>query len=575
MIVLARVAAMVAAASGVVRPSLADPPARPPNVLLVVTDDQGYGDLGFHGNPRIQTPRLDALARESVRLTQFHVAPVCSPTRASLMTGRYNYRTGVVDTFRGRSLMRTEEATLAEMLRSAGYRTGIFGKWHLGDNAPMRPIDQGFDESLVHRGGGLGQVSDVPGGGGYFSPTLMHNGVEQPFEGYCTSVFTDAAIRFIEADRTRPFFAYVAYNAPHEPLEVPLATLQRYRPEAPTSTTPEATAKEATDRVYAMVTEVDTNLGRILDRLDALHLTRETLVIFLTDNGPQHFRYNAGMKGRKGTVYEGGTRVPCFIRWPGRLEAGREVGEVTAVIDLAPTVIAACGVAKPDGVAFDGRDLMPLLEGKPNDWPERTLHTQWHRGAVPDELRAFSVRGPRFKLVQASGVEGQPLPKPLPFELYDMIADPGETVNLAQKHPEIVASLLREHQAWFHDVARPENVQPPRIQLGTSAENPARLTRQDWRGEQIEWEPGDLGGWDVDIVEPGLYDVSVVFVAGVRGEVGLEVGEVMERRVVPEKARVCEFAGVNLARGPVRLRAWVERPMGTVGAYQVVVRRRP
>src|SRR5438552_8436757 len=191
------------------------------NVVILLADDQGYGDLGCHGNPKIQTRHLDKLASQSVELKYFYVSPVCAPTRASLMTGRYNYRTGVVDTFLGRAQMFGDEVTLAEMLRAAGYRTGIFGKWHLGDNFPLRAMDQGFEESLVHRGGGIGQPSDPPGGSSYFDPLLQHNGRLTEEKGYCSDVFTDAALEFIEQQRGGPFFVYLAFNAPHTPLQVP------------------------------------------------------------------------------------------------------------------------------------------------------------------------------------------------------------------------------------------------------------------------------------------------------------------------------------------------------------------
>ena len=408
--------ALVAGAGG------ADGPARKPNVLLILTDDQGYGDLGSTGNPAVKTPRLDALASESARFRSFYVSPVCSPTRASLMTGRYNYRTGVVDTFRGRSRMNPAEVTLAESLGSAGYRTGIFGKWHLGDNAPCRAMDQGFAESLVHRGGGLGQGFAPPGGDRYTDPILVHNGSEERSRGYCTDLFADAAIRFIEAERDRPFFAYLAFNAPHDPLEVPDRYLQgvsgfhstRGAPGGGRPSGGEEDA-EAAARVYAMLASVDENVGRVLDRLDRLGLVRDTIVVFFSDNGPAQARFNAGMRDRKGSVHEGGIRVPCFVRWPGRVEPGRVIEPIAAHIDLAPTLLSACGVAPPAGVKLDGRDLMPLLRGEAGDWPERTLYFQWHRGDAPQAGRAFAARGSRFKLAQPLGVEPGALPPPAPL----------------------------------------------------------------------------------------------------------------------------------------------------------------
>ena len=376
------------------------PAAEPrPNVLIIITDDQGHGDLRLHGNPIIQTPHLDRLARAGVQLTNFYVSPVCAPTRSSLMTGRYNYRTGVVDTFQGRAMMRTEEVTLAERLSAQGYRTGIFGKWHLGDTAPMRPIDQGFGESLVHRGGGIGQASDPPGGTHYFDPILQHNGKSERYAGYCSDVFTNAAIDFMATERSRPFYLHLAFNAPHTPLEVPESYHKLYastdlaNDKFPRIGQPLAgpAPRDVTAKVYGMVTNIDDNLGRLFKRMDELGLTDNTLVVFLTDNGPQQVRYNSGMRGLKGTVFDGGIRVPCFVRWPGKIVAGSTVHRIAAHIDITPTVLEACGLPKADHL--DGVSLWPLLTGKtkPADWPDRTLFFQWHRGNVPKRFRSFAA----------------------------------------------------------------------------------------------------------------------------------------------------------------------------------------
>src|SRR5438876_8306523 len=273
------------------------------------------------------------------------------------MTGRYNYRTGVVDTFLGRAMMHGDEVTVAEMLGANGYRTAIFGKWHLGDNHPMRPQDQGFQESLVHRGGGIGQHADPPGNR-YFDPVLQHNGRPVKMRGYCSDIFTDEAIRYIGRQGDRPFFVYLAYNCPHEPLQVPDDYYQLYQkmnlahdqfPKIGHPLPGEA-RQDVTAKVYGMITNIDDNLGRLFAKLDELKLADETIVVFLTDNGPQQVRYNSGLLERKGSVHEGGIRVPCFIRWPaGKLEPGRVVDRIAAHIDLTPTLLAACGVPKPAG----------------------------------------------------------------------------------------------------------------------------------------------------------------------------------------------------------------------------------
>ena len=381
-------------------------------MIVIITDDQGYGDLGVHGNPKIRTPNLDRLARQSVQLKQFYVCPVCSPTRASLLTGRYNYRTGVVDTFQGRSMMHPDEVTLAERLAQAGYRTGIFGKWHLGDNVPLRPLDQGFQEALVLKGGGIGQPSDLPGGSHYLNPVLLHNGQPKRYAGYCSDVFTSAAIDFVKGPLDRPFFLYLAFNCPHDPLEAPEAELNTYRnmklgrDEFPAggSPLPGSLDEDKIARVYAMVTNIDANVGRLLEAVESKGIAGSTIVVFITDNGPAFPRYNAGLRGLKGTVYEGGIRVPCYVRWPGHFPAGRVVDRIAAHIDITPTLLDACGVAAGTEPKLDGLSLLPLLRGEPvPSWPDRTIYFQWHRGDEPDFGRAFAARSQRFKLLRARG----------------------------------------------------------------------------------------------------------------------------------------------------------------------------
>ena len=537
--------------------------AQRPNVLLIMTDDQGYGDLGAHGNTIIRTPHLDSLARESVVLNHFYVSPVCAPTRASLMTGRYNYRTGAVDTYIGRAMMDPAEITLAEMLRDAGYRTGIFGKWHLGDNYPMRPIDQGFDEALVHRGGGIGQPADPPDNS-YFDPVLQYNGREERRIGYCSDIFTGAAIDYVSAPADRPFFAYLAFNCPHTPLQVPDAYAAPYRALDPASAGPPglghplpgAPDPETTARVYGMVTNIDENLGRLFAALAQAGRAENTIVIFLTDNGPQQVRYTAGLRGRKGSVYEGGICVPCFVRWPAGLPGARAIATPAAHIDLAPTILEACGVTPPASVAFDGRSLLPLLRGAPAQWPERTLFFQWHRGDVPQLGRACAARGARYKLVQALGTEERaevPAPR---FELFDLIADPFEMRDLAADQPQIVAAMRAEYEAWFRDVSATRGYAPPRIVLGSAHENPVILTRQDWRGPRAGWAAESLGYWEVETARAGMYHITLrVPAAAAATPVRLTVGDVALAGEALAGATAHAFTAVRLDAGPARLEA--------------------
>ena len=552
-----------------------------PNVLIVISDDQGHGDLGIHGNPVVKTPNLDRLAREGVRLTNFYVSPVCAPTRSSLLTGRYNYRTGVVDTFIGRALMHTDEITLAERLAAAGYRTGIFGKWHLGDNAPMRPIDQGFRESLVLKGGGIGQPSDPPGGTHYLDPILQHNGKLEKRTGYCSDIFTSAAIDFIAAESKRPFFTYLAFNCPHTPLEVPEDYHLKYAGTDLSSARfpkdgqplPGPAPQDVTEKVYAMVTNIDDNVGRLFKSLDDLGLADNTLVIFLTDNGPQQVRYTSGMRGRKGSVYDGGIRVPCFVRLPGKLKAGLSIDRIAAHIDLTPTVLEACGVPKTDDVKLDGVSLWPLLTGKVAvaDWPDRTLFFQWHRGDAPERFRAFAARSQQYKLIRA---EGPAAPAKAAFELFDMPSDPFEQHDLAAERPEVVERLKAAYSAWFDDVSRTRGYEAPRIFLGSPLENPTTLTRQDWRGPRAGGGGDALGYWEVEVKRPGEYRVTL----SLKPDHPAGVARLSLRGVKSEKAILasetsCEFDPVRWDAGPGRLEAWLDRDGSTVGVWMVEVSR--
>ncbi|MBM3812506.1 MAG: arylsulfatase [Acidimicrobiia bacterium] len=503
---------------------------RPPNVIILITDDQGYGDLSLHGNPHLKTPFQDRIGHEGVQFTQFQVSPVCSPTRASLMTGRYNYRTGVVDTFLGRSMMHPDEVTLPELLSKAGYRTGIFGKWHLGDNHPLRSIDQGFEESVVCNGGGVGQPSDPPNNS-YFNPVLQQNGKPLRFDGYCTDIFFREAMQFIERNQRQPFFAYIATNAPHTPLTVD----ERYwKPFL------DAGLDETTAKVYGMIVNLDENVGRLFRKLASLNLDQDTILLYLTDNGPQQPRYNAGMRGRKGTVYQGGIRVPAFLRWPARLKPA-SLDTIAAHIDILPTMLDACGVAAPKDLRLDGRSLMPLIRGERSSGPGRTLFTQWHRGDEPELFRACAARTQQYKLVDGK-------------ELYDLAADPAESTDIAAQHPQIAADLRRQTEAWFKDVSSTRGYAPPRIYVGTPQENPVILTRQDWRGDKATWEKAGRGHWEIDVRKPARYEITLRMPAAQPGQARLQVGTQHVTAEVTGGATHVRYS-IQLPAGPARLEA--------------------
>jgi arylsulfatase A-like enzyme len=551
--------------------------AERPNILLVITDDQGYGDLGAHGNPLIHTPALDQLAGESVELTHFYVSPVCAPTRASLLTGRYNYRTGVTDTYHGRAMMRAAEVTLAEHLASAGYATGIFGKWHLGDNYPLRPMDQGFQTSLVHRGGGIGQASDARDGRSYFDPILFRNGQLEKQQGYVSDVITREAERFIAQHATgaEPWFCYLAFNAPHVPLEVPDADRQRYAnidPAAQPQIGNPPDKKLAADvlaRVYGMVTNIDDNVGRLLSRLDQLGARENTVVIFMTDNGPQQARYVGGLKGRKGTVYEGGIRVPCLVRWPGTL-APRKVDSVAAHIDLTPTLLefADCRPQAP----FDGVSLAPLLQGAATDLPQRTLFFQWHRGDTPERYRGFAARSNEWKLLRLDPGRDDAPALPEQFELYRIADDPYELHNVTASEPEIVAALKQQYDAWLDDVGAEHRYAPVRPVLGTPHENPATLTPQDWRAGDRKWTRDTIGQWEVEFGLAGDYQVTVELPRHVSGTVALHVGAAHQELPI-EDAETARFTLAPIAAGPAAIRAVAVVNGDEVGPDRIIVER--
>jgi arylsulfatase A-like enzyme len=558
-----------------------------PNIVLILTDDQGFGELGATGNPLIRTPHMDRLAAQSVSLVNFHVMPVCSPTRACLMTGRYNYRTGVTDTYLGRSLMHADETTLAQMLAAGGYRTGIFGKWHLGDNYPMRAMDKGFEESLVLNGGGLAQPGDPPDPvdeqGAYFNATLRRNGTWTKTQGYVSDVLTDAAVQFIQKQSRRPFFVYLPFNCPHAPHQVPEPYRRHYRAEDfaaarfPRQGHPMAATHDPDDlaRVYGMIENIDDNVGRLLAKLDELKLAGNTIVILFSDNGcQQHNGYNAGFRGWKGTPFEGGIHQFCFIRWPSQLKAGGRVDRIAATIDLAPTLLNLCGVPKPAGVTFDGLSLAPLLRGQQVAWPDRVLFFQWHRGDVPERYRAMAARSQDWKLVQPLGA-GEKWDGKTAFQLYDMAHDPLELHDLAAEEPARLASLKAQYAAWFHDVTAGRDYRvPARIFLGAAQENPVLLTRQDWRGRQASWGPEGVGYWEVNVVARARYDVKLRFdPVRTDSEATLSCGNVSARRAVKAGEDECVFGNVPLPFGPGRLETGLVKGAAIVGVRYVEVKR--
>ena len=510
-----------------------------PNVILIITDDQGYGDLGVTGNHHLKTPVLDAFAKESVRFNNFYVSPVCAPTRASLMTGRYSLRTGVRDTYNGGAIMSTNEVTLAEILKQADYKTGLFGKWHLGDNYPSRPIDQGFDESVMHLSGGMGQVGDFTtwfqGDRSYFDPVLWHNGKQQAYVGYCSDIFTDGAINFIAKNSTDPFFCYLSFNAPHTPLQVPERYYDLYKDIDPSTGFDDGrpfvsmTEKDKEDarKVYAMVSNIDDNIGRLLSKLEELKIADNTLVIFMTDNGPQQVRYVGGMRGRKGSVYRGGTRVPFYMRLPEKGKKNKDVDIMAAHIDVLPTLADICGIALPKHRKIDGKSLMPLLNGNDTNWEERALFSYWTR-RYPERFQNIALQRGNYKLVGHTNYDATIDD----FELFDIANDLFEQHNIVLEKRPVAQKLLSELKQNYNELTQSENLKnPPRIHIGTANENPIVLNRNDAGGDRGIWAQEEVyGKWAVNIRE-GTYNIKYKFINPLEevGRMYLETGTMVSQ----------------------------------------------
>lgn len=512
-----------------------------PNIILIITDDQGYGDLGYTGNPHVKSPNIDAFANESIRFNNFYVSPVCAPTRASLMTGRYSLRTGIRDTYNGGAIMAGNEVTIAEMLKQAEYKTGIFGKWHLGDSYPSRPMDQGFDESLIHLSGGMGQVGDFTtyfkGDKSYYDPVLWHNGQQEAYVGYCSDIFADKAIAFIEENHKKPFFCYLSFNAPHTPLQVPDKYYQMYKDIDPSSrfdNDPRPFVKmsdkdkEDARKVYAMITNIDDNIGKLLRKLDDLKISENTLVVFMTDNGPQQVRYVAGMRGRKGSVFSGGVRVPFYLRYPAKLKGNKDIETTAAHMDILPTLSEICGVKMPEDRKIDGKNLAPLLTEQKVLWEDRSLFFYWTR-RYPELYQNMALQRGPYKLVAHVDYDS-PIDD---YELFNIQEDPYEQDNLVQKSKEIAVSLKAEMDLHYNDLIQSSNLlNPPHIQIGSEYENPVFLNRNDAGGERGIWDQEEIyGKWSVSLKE-GLYNVKFRFVKPLPkgGKMYMETGAIINQK---------------------------------------------
>ena len=479
--------------------------SRKPNILLILTDDQGWGDVRCHGNPQINTPTMDALAASGARFERFYVSPVCAPTRASLLTGRYHLRTGVTGVTRNLETMDAEETTLAEAFKQAGYATGCFGKWHNGAHYPQHPNGQGFDQFVGFCAGHWNN---------YFDTTLERNGKLEKTKGFITDVLTDEAIKFIEHNREQPFLCYVPYNAPHSPWQVPDSYFNQYKAKGLDDTTACA---------YAMCENLDDNIERLLDCLDQNQLSNDTIVIFITDNGPNSDRYNGGMKGRKGSVDEGGVRVPCFVRWPGKIKPGTVIPHQAAHIDIMPTLMELCSIENKSHKPFDGSDLHDWLLGEASDPLDRMLFHAWGgRGSVRHNCWLATI--------ERNGS----------CRLYDMNSDPQQKQNVAEKYPDLSRKYLVAYQKWYQEVTD-RDLEPDPISVGypemkelvmpgheallhkTGKDGISYQGASGWANDYItNWtDVKAYPYWNVDIVSSGKYEVSIQYICS-KSNVGSE-----------------------------------------------------
>jgi arylsulfatase B len=468
-----------------------------PNVIIILTDDQGYGDLSCHGNPVLRTPHLDKLYDESIRLTDFHVSSVCTPTRAALLTGRDPVKTGIRHTRGVRNIMRADEVTMADVFSANGYRTGLFGKWHLGNSYPFRPQDRGFQETLYFGGWDLSTVA-AEWNSQCFDDTYLRNGQPEKKNGYCTDIWFDEAMTWMQDchERNAPFFTYIATNAPHWPWYVP----DHYRE-------PYQNLDHYDASFFGMIANVDENMGKLEQMLVKTGLKENTLLIFMTDNGTAKGGeiYNAGMKGKKGSCYEGGHRVPCFWRWPAQqMGGGYDVDELTAHIDILPTLIDLCELQKPDSVSFDGVSLAPLLNNQQDHLSERFIPVYLFVNDDPEEAKG-AIMSHKWRFINGR-------------ELYHVGSDPGQNHDVAQKNPEQVSKMSEAYEKYWDEVS-PRFSELARVQIGSLAENPMRLTCFEWHINQNEWAivsqhsvrngKQGKGCWEIEVMEEGEYTISL------------------------------------------------------------------
>ncbi len=549
-----------------------------PNILFVMTDDQGYWDTGATGNPHIDTPNMDRLAAEGMQLRRYYAAPVCAPTRAGVMTGRYYLRTGLYNTRFGGDSLGKEEITVAECLRSVGYRTGLFGKWHLGKYPGYQPQERGFNEFFGHYHGHIERYQ--------FPDQVYHNGRPAEARGYVSDLFTDAAIDFIQQsaqEGREPFFCALMFNAPHSPWLLDTSHVAQSKGDDLLAKYLARGLPIREARIYALIERVDQNLGRLLSRLATFGIADNTLVVFTSDNGGVSSFWNGGMRGRKASPYEGGVRAPCFVRWPKMIPTGQTVDAQTSHVDWLPTFCELAGAQVPADRTIDGKSLVSILTTGAADEHHPYVYHTWDR-YFPNSDRRWSISDTRWKLVGLFAANQQP--DPAKWQLFDWRADPGEPRNVLDDQPEIAGHLRAEFARWFEDVTAGVDYSPIRIPVGSSTGGAVHISPSwsVWEGDHIkyrfdgyDWDTiegwrtaGERATWKLDVRQAGAYRVGLSY--GCRptdagGVLSLRVGDAgLEHRVRPT-ATADQFeqfdAGVlHLPAGDVELVAEVASTTG-------------
>jgi arylsulfatase A-like enzyme len=541
---------------------LANDAIKQPNVVVILTDDQGWGDLSLHENPNLATPNIDAMARDGAEIDRFYVCAVCSPTRAEFLTGRYHNRSGVYSTSAGGERFNSDEQTIAEVFREGGYATGCYGKWHSGMQYPYHPNARGFDDYYGFCSGHWGN---------YYSPMLEHNGRLVKGDGFIVDDLTNRTIKFIDSHRDQPFFVYLALNTPHSPMQVPYQYWKKFADKKIMPDPEPANARKEkpihTRAALAMCENIDANVGRLIQHLDSSGIGEDTIVIYFSDNGPNGARFNAGMRGRKGSTNEGGLRSPCIIRYPRRIKPGTKVNRIAGAIDLLPTLADFAGIKFDAPKPLDGTSITRLLMGDGDDWKSRVIFSAWNKKAT--------VRDDRYRLQLTGG-------------LYDIINDPREKNDLTSTRPEVVKRLKNELDGWLAETAlkssrdpatRPITLAHPEAEYTQLPSRDANANGGVRRSNRFpnctfmtNWKtPEDSITWDVEVLGSGEYEVQMYYAckqADVGSKIELLVGdEKIEKTIeVANEVPLIGAAEDRFQRVEGYVRDW--RPM-TLGVVQL------